>query len=230
MFKFYGAKRRLAPQYPAPQLRTIVEPFAGAAGYAVHHRRSVDRVILVERDDRVADLWVHLLGLSTAEILARPTPTAGEWCDDLLVAFAAGRTTRDTPALFRVTERMAARFDPMIRHLAEVIDDCRHFEVVHGDYRDAPDIEATWFIDPPYQAGAGRWDRTRGGRYTHSNRDIDFSELSDWVQARRGQVIACDQEGADWLPWNGRIATVASSKRSYDELYWHRPSVMLPVS
>lgn len=221
VFKFYGAKQRIASHYPEPVHRTIIEPFAGAAGYAVHHRSNADRVILVEKDARVAELWRRVLALSVDELLAIPLPAAGDRSSDLLVAFAAGRTTRDTPATFTVTTRMAERFDPMRRRIAAVLDECRHFEVLQGDYRDSPNIEATWFVDPPYQdIGVGRPDRTRGGRYVHSNRDIDYAALGTWVRGRSGQVIACDQEGSDWLPWNGSVTAQDAASRNYREVFW----------
>ncbi len=53
-FSYFGAKWRLAPRYPAPAHRTIVEPFAGSAGYAC--RYPDHRVILVERDPVIAAL------------------------------------------------------------------------------------------------------------------------------------------------------------------------------
>lgn len=34
-WRYYGGKYRAAPRYPVPLHRTIVEPFAGAAGYSL---------------------------------------------------------------------------------------------------------------------------------------------------------------------------------------------------
>lgn len=65
--------------------------------------------------------------------------------------------------------------------------------MICGDYTDAPDVAATWFIDPPYQI-AGR-------EYRHDSRAIDYTALGAWCHARRGQVIACENVGADWLPF-----------------------------
>lgn len=225
MFKFYGAKMKLGPMYPPPTHDVIVEPFAGAAGYAVLHRAAARRVILVERDARVAALWRRLLGMSVDELLALPRPRPGDRSDELLVAFASGRTTRDTPESFQVSARMAQRFDPMLRRMAGVLDECRHFEVIEGDFADAPDVEATWFIDPPYQppASGGRWDRTRGGRYLHSNRDLDYGALGAWSQARRGQLIVCEQEGADWMPWTDSQSARDGHHVPYGEVWHHRP-------
>lgn len=220
MFKFFGSKYRLAVAYPPPAMPVIVEPFAGSAAYAVRHRRAVDRVILVERDEAVVALWRRLLAMSVDELRSLPDPVPGEWCSDLLVAFAAGRTTRDTPEKFRVSPRMAQRFRPMVNRMAGVLDECRHFEVHEGDYTSAPDIEATWFVDPPYQYISGRWDRTRGGRYRHSSRDIDYDALGAWCRSRQGQVVVCDQEGADWMPWNGAVGARDNTHEPYGEVWW----------
>lgn len=40
-FTYFGAKWRAAPHYPPPTHPTVIEPFAGAAGYALrHHTRA----------------------------------------------------------------------------------------------------------------------------------------------------------------------------------------------
>lgn len=223
MFKYYGAKRSLAHRYPAPEFDVLVEPFAGAAGYAVHHRRHFRRVILIDKDQRVTDLWHRLLSMSRAQILALPTPIVGRHSNDLLVAFAAGRSTGDTSDRFVVTSRMAERFHGMVRHIASVVDECRHFEVHCADWQDAPDLEATWFIDPPYQPRpCDDPSRCGGGRYRYGNRDIDYQALASWCQHRSGQVIVCEQSGADWLSWNGALDAHDSTHRQYREVLWHR--------
>jgi hypothetical protein len=55
-----------------------------------------------------------------------------------------------------------------------------------------PDIEATWFVDPPYN--------NRAGSYYIEN-SIDYVALGTWCHERRGQAIVCENEGADWLPF-----------------------------
>ena len=61
-----------------------------------------------------------------------------------------------------------------------------------GDQRQAPDIEATWFIDPPYQG-------VKKG-HKHGADTIDFDELAERVMTRRGQVIVCEGPST-WLPF-----------------------------
>src|SRR3990167_8941757 len=45
---YYGGKWKVGPRYPVPLHDTIIEPFAGAAGYSL---RYFDRkIILIEKD------------------------------------------------------------------------------------------------------------------------------------------------------------------------------------
>ena len=85
--------------------------------------------------------------------------------------------------------------------------------VIEGDYTDAPDIEATWFIDPPYQYRGGR-------KYPQGSDAIDYTRLAEWCQTRRGQVIVCEAEPADWLPFR-HLASLKNMKNSLtSELVW----------
>jgi len=54
-FYFYGGKWLAAPRYPAPRYDTIIEPFAGSAGYSLRYPDK--RVVLVERDPKIAATW-----------------------------------------------------------------------------------------------------------------------------------------------------------------------------
>ncbi len=218
MFKYFGGKQRLARHYPQPRYEQIVEPFAGAAAYSVHHRYR--NAILIERDPRIVALWHQLLGMTPDVIRAMPDPTAGGRDDRLLVALAAARTTGDTPEWFDVSPRMAQRFRPMVNRIASVVDECRHFDVRAGDYMDAPMVDATWFVDPPYQYQGGRRDRTRGGRYRFGNDLIDYAQLGEWCRSLPGQVIVCEQHGADWLPFRPFLDTVNGLHDRYSEVVW----------
>jgi 16S rRNA G966 N2-methylase RsmD len=81
---------------------------------------------------------------------------------------------------------------PIRERVASQLARVRHWEVVEGSYEEAPvGAEACWFIDPPYQY-TGRY-------YRHS--EIDYAHLAMWVRGLRGQVIVCENEGADWLPF-----------------------------
>lgn len=231
-WRYYGAKWRAAPRYPAPVHDTIVEPFAGAAGYALRYPDR--RVILVEKYAVIAEVWRYLIGASEAEVRAIPVV---DHVDELpawvpqgaryLVGFVmgAGQTTprrRLSAGLRKFREQgkgaygwSEAHRERCARQLAAI----RHWQVIEGDYTAAPDIEATWFVDPPYQAA--------GVHYLHASTRIDFAALGGWCRARRGQVIACEAEGADWLPFRpfrpAAPAAMNRTKVSRGEVIWTAP-------
>lgn len=202
-FCFYGGKWRVAPHYPAPRHDTIVEPFAGAAGYAT---RYADRkVVLVERDPVIAGLWQFLITAKSSEIRQIPLLSAGETVDDLkaceearhLVGFwvnkGSAQPKRSQSAWMRAGIRPKSFWGTEIRERVAVqVEQIRHWRVIAGDYASAPTTTATWFVDPPYCGGVGR-------RYRFA--DVDFTTLGHWVRDRQGQVIVCEQVGADWLPF-----------------------------
>ena len=92
----------------------------------------------------------------------------------------------------------------------------RHWRIIEGDYTDAPDGPATWFIDPPYEI--------KGAYYVHGSDAIDFPALGEWCQSRTGQVIVCEQVGATWLPFVPFSASRSASTQSkgVSEAIWTR--------
>lgn len=98
-------------------------------------------------------------------------------------------------------------------NIARQCDAVSHWRVQHGTYRDAPDINATWFVDPPYK-GAGKY-------YKHSN--VDYADLAGWCRERVGQTIVCEGPGADWLPFKRvpwSVKRGALSSNASPEFVW----------
>jgi len=77
--------------------------------------------------------------------------------------------------------------------IASQVDSIRHWRVENCSYSEIPDLEATWFVDPPYQ-DKGKW-------YVHGSSGIDYPHLGGWCAERKGEAIVCEQSGADWLPF-----------------------------
>lgn len=229
---YYGSKYRAAPRYPAPEHGTIVEPFAGAAGYSLHYPDR--RVILVERDPRLAGIWRFLIRSKPEDIMALPLLDLDASIADLPPCDPDGRE------LIRAWLQGGARngknsFSSMARgnliknpstpafwgaacraRIANQVEAIKHWTIVEGDYSAAPDIMATWFVDPPYNNAAGR---------VYRFHTIDYPALGTWCRSRAGQTIVCENEGADWLPFQPLYSTAnnwnagAPTKRSV-EVVW----------
>lgn len=229
-FGFYGGKWRDAlKHYPAPKHNTIVEPFAGSAGYSV--RYAARRVILCEVDPTLAQVWTYLTKVSPREILRIPDIEPGASLDDLRVSQEAKwliglwlnrgvSTPRRSPSRWmRDGIRPGSFWGQRVREtIASQVHAIRHWEIYNCSYENVPAPRfATWFIDPPYQK-AGR-------HYRFGSEQLNYAELAMWCRARRGLVIVCENAGADWLPFRhlADVKTTRSEKRS-KEVIWTQES------
>jgi hypothetical protein len=227
-FSYYGAKWRIVPLYPTPAYGRIVEPFAGSAAYATTWHAS--DVTLIDSDEVICGVWDYLIHVSADEVRSLPILAAGQSVADVqipqearwLIGFWLNQGTTHpclTPSKWvRDDDSGRAGWSPAIRErVARQVDAIRHWRVIHGGYQDAPDVDATWMIDPPYQGPPGRHYRYH---------DIDYDELAAWCRSRPGQVIVCEQRGATWLPFRplARAQAGGGSGRSgwSDEVVWAR--------
>jgi site-specific DNA-adenine methylase len=201
-FSFFGSKWRVAPYYPKPIYNTIIEPFAGSAGYSL--RYPDHEVKLYDIDSVIVDVWNYLIHASAEEIRSLPVifdhvdelqicseakHLIGFWCNKGSVqpAKSPSKWMRDyqpiQPGTYwgaRIRERTASQGGSIWNWTAS-----------QASYWEIPNQEATWFIDPPYQIAG------RAYRY----HDIDYANLALWCRSRKGQVIVCENEGATWLPF-----------------------------
>jgi hypothetical protein len=201
-FSYFGAKHRAAPRYPRPEHPLIVEPFAGAAGYATaYYRRNV---ILVEKNPIVAGIWRFLIGAKPKDILDIPLLKDGQRVPELdthqaakwLVGFWVNAAVPTPHHVLSTWGRLnPSRFwGATVRaRIAAQVEGIKHWTLIEGSYQEAPNVPATWFVDPPYQVA--------GERYACSSKDIDFPALGAWCKSRKGLTMVCENEGADWLPF-----------------------------
>ena len=212
------------PALPRPRFGRLYETFAGSACYALHHHRR--DVVLIERDPVIAELWRYLIRVTPEEVLALPDLAPGQSTDDLEVCPAARSliglwSNQGTPggrkrasSWAKSPERARFFWGPRAHHrIARQLPAIRHWTVVEGEAM-ATTIHgaATWFIDPPYQ---GR----PGSHYRYGSKLIDYGELAEWVTVLPGQVIACEQLGADWLPFE-RLGRVNGQRGASTEVIW----------
>jgi site-specific DNA-adenine methylase len=200
-FSFFGSKWRVANYYPVPTHSTIIEPFAGSAGYSLRYPNH--QIRLFDADPVICAVWRFLIGVTPEEIMRLPLvfnhidelnlcPEAkalmGFWLNKGSVqpAKSPSKWMRENkswqPGVYwgeRIRERIASQ-----------VADIRHWKIEQSSYTDIRDQgSATWFIDPPYEV-AGRAYRF------HS---INYPDLRQWCRSRSGQVIVCENAGASWL-------------------------------
>lgn len=226
-FSYYGGKWRDAKLYPAPEYKIIVEPFAGSAGYAL--RNYLDkRVILCELDPTLFGVWEYLKRATPKEILSIPDIKPNESVDDLvswcgevkaLVGLWMNRgaaSPRKGPSKWmRSLIRPGSFWGERVRRtIASQLQILQNWEVHNCSYANCPfENEATWFVDPPYME-AGKY-------YRFGSAQIDYTELANWCRSRPGQVIVCENAGADWLSFRplAETKTTRADRRS-KEVYW----------
>ena len=215
----------MARLYPKPEHSTIVEPFAGGAGYAL---RYPDRnVILVERDPVVYGVWDYLIHTSPEEIRALPDVGKDETLDDLhvcqearwLIGFWLGNSSRPSNkmtsrALYGIERGWANFWCPKLRErIASQTSRIRHWKVFNHSYADIQvSRAATWFVDPPYQV--------KGVTYAFGSKKINFEHLAGWCRDRKGQVIVCENVGAEWLPFRHLADTHNTQNKFSAEAIW----------
>lgn len=200
-FTYYGGKYRIALHYPPPQHDTIIEPFAGSAGYAVRYPNR--KVQLVDKNPRIVGVWKYLIKVKEREVLSLP-----EIFDDVrnidvceeakwLIGFWCNKGScepRNKPSTWMKSGiRPNSQWGPAIKQrIASQLKEIRHWRASLGCFTEIENKRATWFVDPPYSSAAGRL-------YTYS--DVDYALLAKWCRERKGQSIVCEMEGATWLPF-----------------------------
>ena len=223
-FSYYGGKWRIAKRYPPPQHKMVIEPFAGSAGYSVTY---ADReVVLCDLNEKVCGTWDYLINVSESEVRAIPVdfdhvedlsiPQEARWLVGWWLAKGRSSPATSRSAWARDTRYKDRFWGQKIRErIASQVPRIRHWHIFQGSYEDLGNWEdgATWFVDPPYNNQAGRY-------YTQGPSGVDYKHLAEWCRAREGQVMVCENEGAEWLPFTPFCSTAGVSRSSSKEAIW----------
>jgi site-specific DNA-adenine methylase len=218
MFYFYGRKYRISNLYPKPIYNTIIEPFSGSAAYSMLHYDK--NVILNDKDDKIYKLWKYLIDAEKDEIDKLPILEKGESLNDekfnyltdeqkYLIGFylnPGSAVPKKSPAKYNSWN------DKNKKIIIDNLDKIRHWKIYNKDYRELENIEATWFIDPPYQGNGGKY-------YRLGNKNIDYDELREWVYSRKGQIIVCENSESNWLDFKP-LVKMNGQKRKTTEVIW----------
>lgn len=242
LLSYYGSKYTLAPRYPHPQHRQIIEPFAGGASYSLCHAEH--DVLLVDKYEKLIAVWQYLIAASPSEILSIPLLGHDETVDDLAVCqearwlvgwwlnIAVASPRKRMSKWGRVPDARTGK--PRVRvemwgercreRIASTVPHIKHWRAVCADYANLDIAQpATWFVDPPYQLA--------GKHYVHGSKGIDFAALGAWCASLSGQVLVCENAGASWLPF--QPFAVGASSRNYDarksvEVLWTNDGLRMP--
>jgi len=223
MFSYYGSKYKLSKLYPKPKMDLIIEPFSGAAWYSVNHAHK--DVWINDRYDVVYSIWNWLINKADKGfILDNLDYYVGDDISELdlphefiqLLGFCINRGSIEPKNIVqrwscqsKIDWDWASTTNYQLKRIANQLDSIRHWKCSCLDYRDLPDIEATWFIDPPYQYG--------GEHYKVNN--IDYKELAEWCKSRKGQVIVCENTRADWLDFKP-LQEITGQRKKTTESVW----------
>ena len=228
MFYYYGGKTRRFKHYPKPAHPLIIEPFAGSAGYGVSHlmRDSRLALMLVEKDPEIAGLWRKILAAAPEQVERWHIPSVGERSSDRFVMLAAASNAIGTCSSIKVSERIQKEALRQRKKVAKALRLCQgRISLIEGCYTEAPDVEATWFIDPPYKvpenySGKARLPAGMGYARGCNSESINYDLLARWARARRGQVLVCEYAAATWLPFQPLMQCSNTVGLVYEEGLW----------
>jgi site-specific DNA-adenine methylase len=223
LFSYYGSKSKLVSFYPPPRYDTIIEPFAGSAAYALSGDNWQKNVILYDTNPKVAAVWDYLIHATEADIAALPDVRPGQKVTDFnlteaerwLVGFNINRGS----SMPKITASRRSNGLTYKKYISENLYKVKHWKIFGTSYELCPNQEATWFVDPPYQ---------KAGKYYFGFTQMNFEFLRGWCQERRGQVIVCENQGADWLPFRPMTIFWGSTK-SQVEMIYTQDSAVLPL-
>src|SRR3990167_7088731 len=176
MFSYYGSKSKVVDLYPSPKFGKIIEPFAGSARYSLKY---FDRdILIVDKYDVIFKVWKYLQQASEADIMGLPEPKYKESIEHLnlsegerlLMGFMVAGGIAHPQKIVQQFSDIPANKKAIAKQLYKI----RHWKIVQGSYDEVDNIEASWFIDPPYQVGG----------HKYHERKIDFQALGEWCKAR----------------------------------------------
>ncbi|WP_312173570.1 DNA adenine methylase [Chryseobacterium sp.] len=216
MFYYYGRKKQIAKYYPKPNYDTIIEPFAGSAAYSLYKDNWKKKVILIEKDEKVYDIWRWLIhDASENDILNLPDLKVGEKSSEFLHIVHAATKMAFHFKTIKVTSVLERNWEISKRVFGENLFKIKHWEILNKDYSESPNIKATWFIDPPYKGDAGLG-------YRHSSKLLDYGKLAEWILDRQGEIICCEGKEGDYLPFKPLIELTGIAGKVSKEVIYYR--------
>jgi site-specific DNA-adenine methylase len=216
MFSYYGSKSKIVDYYPPPKHNKIIEPFCGSARYALKYWQK--DVLIMDKSENLIKVWKWLQQCSKQDILGLPKLTTGLDIRKIELSEIERTFLGYLVASGRPSNIVTKFMDydngnqKVYKRIADSLELIRHWEIKLGSYTKLENVEATWFIDPPYMYG--------GEHYKESNKSIDFVKLAEWCKTRNGQTIVCENMKADWLPFKPLTKIQGACQTNTMEAIW----------
>jgi hypothetical protein len=222
-FKWFGSKWLSSKTLPAPRYDSIVEPFAGGAGYSLRYFEH--SVYLYELDGHIARLWRWLIEQANEKEIREIPTDIPEGTDIRKIGLSKGqalllkswqRTNSvgncwtislwgNKPGQWTVNTRA---------RVASEVGLIKHWRFNGRDgfdgFANLNDCPRTWFIDPPYQYN-----------YDYGSlENIDYVKLANICWQLKGHRIVCEAICAKtgltpiWLPFSFFGSRVTSRRKA----------------
>jgi site-specific DNA-adenine methylase len=219
-FPFFGSKLRTIYAYPAPKFETIIEPFAGSASYSCTY--SDKNVILSDIDPNIYQTWHYLINSSENDISDLPLISVGQSVDSLNICQEAKLLigwwlNRGSSVPKKTMTRFANQWgDKFAQTWGNKVKEriisqkkyIKHWKAFNLSFESLEITnESTWFIDPPYQ---------QAGKSYRFNK-VNYEGLAEFIGGIcSGQVIVCENEGADWLDFEPLLSARSNRSKGFE--------------
>lgn len=192
LFKWFGSKWLSSKTLPNPRYKSIIEPFAGSAGYSL--RYADHQVTLCESDPHIYRLWQWLICEATEASIREIPIGVVEGTDIRTIGLNEGQElllkswqrTNNVGSCWTISKwgNLPGQFTSNTRsRVASEFAAIRHWKI----FNDGMNLlrsyngEATWMIDPPYMHN-----------YQYKSNPLNYEELGALVRSKRGQIIVCE--------------------------------------
>ena len=220
LFKWFGSKWTASKHYPEPTHDTVVEPFAGGAGYSLRYHEK--DVILAESNENVYKLWSWLIDGATENSIREIPLNLPEGTDIREIGLNEGQTlllknwqrTNNVSGCWTISSwgNLPGQWTENTRsRVASEFHNVKHWNVQRDGLAllGTTNEPCTWFIDPPYKFN-----------YNYSSRALDYTKLGVTVEKLSGQIIVCEavcqktDKVPDWLPFVPFRKSVTSRRKA----------------
>ena len=220
MFSYYGTKYKLARLYPPPEHEIIIEPFAGAAGYSLLYPEK--NVLLYDTNPKIVEVWEYLINASKQDILSLPDIITGQKVSEFNLSkaekYLIGFCINPGSTCPKITASKRSKWETYKKRIADNVDKIKHWKIFNKSYETIPNQIATWHIDPPYQ---------KAGKYYFGYNKMNYTKLGEWCKELKGQVMVCENEGADYLPFQFLTEHQGSMQKNI-EVVWFNNELTTP--